>query len=202
MIELIGPLHNLLQHFTNNYLRLVTLDFWPHYTNPLLNCQLVMASRYRASGWTTQKTHPLPSNGCPLLLCIRCRGMFTESLPSNGSIRHNIFGQKHLIIIWRQIRGNRVEFFTAVSNDSELRDRNIAVGDTATILAWRKISNRNTAIYVLMRFRGPHWSWLRTELCTAMTYTLMGTSFHTTLQYSDLRAVAEKTNLWFKLHVK
>jgi hypothetical protein len=43
MIEFIGPLYNLLQHFTNHYLRLDTLDFWPHYTNPLLqlNCQLL-----------------------------------------------------------------------------------------------------------------------------------------------------------------
>jgi hypothetical protein len=40
-----------------------------------LNCQLLLASRYIASGRTTQKTHPLPSNGCPLLLRIRCRGM-------------------------------------------------------------------------------------------------------------------------------
>jgi hypothetical protein len=36
MIEFIGPLCNLLQHFTNPCLRLDTLDFWPHYTNPPL----------------------------------------------------------------------------------------------------------------------------------------------------------------------
>jgi hypothetical protein len=77
MIEFIGPLHNLLQHFTNHYLRLDTLDFRPHYTNPLLqlNCQLLLASRYIASGRTAQKTHPLPSNGLPLLLRIRCSRM-------------------------------------------------------------------------------------------------------------------------------
>jgi hypothetical protein len=42
MIEFIGPLYNMLQHFTNHYLWLDTLNFWPHYTNPLLqlNCQL------------------------------------------------------------------------------------------------------------------------------------------------------------------
>jgi hypothetical protein len=48
MIEFTGPLYNLLQHFTNHYLRLDILDLWPHYTNPLLcnysyfqmNCQL------------------------------------------------------------------------------------------------------------------------------------------------------------------
>jgi hypothetical protein len=32
MIEFIGPLYNLLQHFTNHHLRLDTLDFWPHYS--------------------------------------------------------------------------------------------------------------------------------------------------------------------------
>jgi hypothetical protein len=40
-----------------------------------LNCQLLFASRYIASGRTTQKTHPLPTNGYPLLLRIRCGGM-------------------------------------------------------------------------------------------------------------------------------
>jgi hypothetical protein len=40
-----------------------------------LNCQLLVASRYTASDRTTQQTHPLPSNGCPLLFRIRCRGM-------------------------------------------------------------------------------------------------------------------------------
>jgi hypothetical protein len=40
-----------------------------------LNCQLLLASRYTASGHITQKTHPLSSNGRPLLLRIRCRGM-------------------------------------------------------------------------------------------------------------------------------
>jgi hypothetical protein len=40
-----------------------------------LNCQLLSASRYIASGRTTQKTHPLASNWCPLLLRNRCRGM-------------------------------------------------------------------------------------------------------------------------------
>jgi hypothetical protein len=37
IIEFIGPLYNLLQHFTNRYLRVDPLDFWPHYTNPLLH---------------------------------------------------------------------------------------------------------------------------------------------------------------------
>jgi hypothetical protein len=42
MIEYIGPLYDLLQHCTNHYLRLHTLDFCPHYTNPselYLDCQ-------------------------------------------------------------------------------------------------------------------------------------------------------------------
>jgi hypothetical protein len=33
MIEFIEPLYNLLQYFTNHYLRMDTLDFWPHYTS-------------------------------------------------------------------------------------------------------------------------------------------------------------------------
>jgi hypothetical protein len=40
-----------------------------------LNCQLLLASRYIASTRTTQKTHSLPSNGCPLFLRIRSRRM-------------------------------------------------------------------------------------------------------------------------------
>jgi hypothetical protein len=40
-----------------------------------LNCQILFASRYIVSGRTIQKTQPLPSNGCPLLLRIRCSGM-------------------------------------------------------------------------------------------------------------------------------
>jgi hypothetical protein len=41
----------------------------------VMNCELLLASHYIASGRTTQKTHPLPINGCPLLLRIRCRGI-------------------------------------------------------------------------------------------------------------------------------
>jgi hypothetical protein len=35
----------------------------------------LLAYRYIASGRTMQKTYPLPSNGCPLVLRIQCRGM-------------------------------------------------------------------------------------------------------------------------------
>jgi hypothetical protein len=35
MFKFIGPSYNLLQHFTDHCLRLDTLDFWPHRTNPL-----------------------------------------------------------------------------------------------------------------------------------------------------------------------
>jgi hypothetical protein len=40
-----------------------------------LKCQLLLACFHIASGRTTQKTHPVPNNGFPLLLRIRCRGM-------------------------------------------------------------------------------------------------------------------------------
>jgi hypothetical protein len=34
---------------------------------------------------------PLPSNGRPIVACVRlCGNVFTESLPNNGSIHHNI----------------------------------------------------------------------------------------------------------------
>jgi hypothetical protein len=63
-----------LQHFKNHYLRLDTLDFWPHYTNPLLSLSLSnwttgvgVTHCYTASGRTPQKAPPLTSNGSLLL---------------------------------------------------------------------------------------------------------------------------------------
>jgi hypothetical protein len=61
MIEFIGPLYNLLQHFTDYFdWILSTSDFE-------LNCQLLWASRYMASGRTPRKTrrvlYALPNNG-------------------------------------------------------------------------------------------------------------------------------------------
>lgn len=36
-------------------------------------------------------TDPLISSGRPVVACVRFRGnMFTDSLPGNGSVRHNI----------------------------------------------------------------------------------------------------------------
>jgi hypothetical protein len=44
--------------------------------------------------WEGLFSEPLPSNGRPIVARVRLRGnMFTESLPSNGSIRHNIIGR-------------------------------------------------------------------------------------------------------------
>jgi hypothetical protein len=39
------------------------------------NSQLLLASGYITLVRATQKSHPLPRNGCPLLLRIRCRGI-------------------------------------------------------------------------------------------------------------------------------
>jgi hypothetical protein len=50
MIEFIGPLYNLL-HFTNHYHRLDTLDFWPHYTNPLLSLHLAKSKSKSHCDW-------------------------------------------------------------------------------------------------------------------------------------------------------
>jgi hypothetical protein len=65
MIEFIAPLHNWLQQFINHYLthchlfRLDTLDFWPHFTTPLLRCtpsRLLTVPSYKSSAWTPRKT--------------------------------------------------------------------------------------------------------------------------------------------------
>jgi hypothetical protein len=67
-------------------------------------------SRYIASGRTTRKTRlllflillgvfpdPLPSNKRPIVAQVGSRGnVFTESLPSNGSIRHNILSVQEI----------------------------------------------------------------------------------------------------------
>jgi hypothetical protein len=54
--QIYWTLNTLIQHFTNHYLRLDTLEFWPHYTNPLLqlnysdfqmNCQLSLSLTLR-----------------------------------------------------------------------------------------------------------------------------------------------------------
>jgi hypothetical protein len=67
MIEFIRPLYNLLQQFSNHYLRLDTLDFSPYYTNPLLLYYWNQSLCYIASGRTPQKTRPLPNSGRLLL---------------------------------------------------------------------------------------------------------------------------------------
>jgi hypothetical protein len=41
-----------------------------NYSDFQMNSQLLLASRYIASGLTPQKTRPLPNNGCPLLMHI------------------------------------------------------------------------------------------------------------------------------------
>jgi hypothetical protein len=46
-------------------------------------------------------TDPLPSNRRPIVPCVGSRGnVFTESLPSNGSIRHNINKRKYRDYYW------------------------------------------------------------------------------------------------------
>jgi hypothetical protein len=73
--------------------------------DPILDKSLKRPSLsfYNPSAWTTQKTRPfycweglftdpLRSNGRPIFARVRFRGnIYTESLPSNGSIYHNIF---------------------------------------------------------------------------------------------------------------
>jgi hypothetical protein len=45
MIEFIGPLYNLLQHFTSHYLRMDTLDFWPLCSNWTVSLSLSLMLR-------------------------------------------------------------------------------------------------------------------------------------------------------------
>jgi hypothetical protein len=64
MIEFIGLLYNLLQHFTNHYLRLDTLDLWPHYTNPLP--QMNYWSRVESYVKTDNQSASLSWNKAPI----------------------------------------------------------------------------------------------------------------------------------------
>jgi hypothetical protein len=95
-------LHSLIHFlpFLVNHLRVPSPEFDQILDN---NCSLE-TSRYIASGRTPGKhrlllsridlgvfTDPLPSNRRPTVARVGSRGnVFTESLPINGSIRHNI----------------------------------------------------------------------------------------------------------------
>jgi hypothetical protein len=60
-------------------------------SHPELKCQLLLASRYIASGRPTQKTHPLPSKSMSSIVMHSLPwDVFTELLPNNGSMRHII----------------------------------------------------------------------------------------------------------------
>jgi hypothetical protein len=49
MIEFIGQLYHLLQHFADQHLQLDTLDFWPHCTNSLFLEQVKVTLRLTVS---------------------------------------------------------------------------------------------------------------------------------------------------------
>jgi hypothetical protein len=86
--------------FLLNHLGLISPERDPILDNQFKRRSL---SLYNPSAWTMQKTQalycweglftdPLPSNGRPIVARVRSRGnVFTESLPSNGSIRHSIY---------------------------------------------------------------------------------------------------------------
>jgi hypothetical protein len=99
MIEFIGPLCNLLQHFTNHYLRPDTLDFWAHSSlyslRPSYSSQS-LAVIYPRGGLYRKHVHCLAidvycgrlylTTGC--LQRIGFRGKeFMKPLSSSGSIR-------------------------------------------------------------------------------------------------------------------
>jgi hypothetical protein len=84
------------------------LDFWPHFTNPLLRCtqsHLLTAPHISPRHGPHGKHHLLLSiirvcwsviwNGCSSIVEHLCSGnVFSEPLPSNGHMPHNIW------IIW------------------------------------------------------------------------------------------------------
>jgi hypothetical protein len=81
-IQLVTTVHKSLSDTVSS-----SSDWTLHwnYSDFQLNCQLLLASPYMASGQTTaKKTHPFPSNGCPLFcvfagtcLLSRCLAMGT-----------------------------------------------------------------------------------------------------------------------------
>jgi hypothetical protein len=56
MIEFIRPLYNWLQQFTNHYLRLDTLDFWPQFTTPLHRYTASRQSHIATDGLSVSKS--------------------------------------------------------------------------------------------------------------------------------------------------
>jgi hypothetical protein len=97
-----SSLHSLIHFlwFLLNHLQLRSPEL-----NTILNNNLLKRpslSLYNPSAWTTHKTQhlycweslftdPLPSNGHPIVVPLHFhRNVFTKSLPSNGSIHHNI----------------------------------------------------------------------------------------------------------------
>jgi hypothetical protein len=62
--------------YNNSQIAIFDLTLSTSDHNTLIHSSWARATHcYVASGLTSQKTHPLPSNGCRLLLRIRCRGM-------------------------------------------------------------------------------------------------------------------------------
>jgi hypothetical protein len=99
MIEFIGPLYKLLQDFTDHYLPLGTRDFWPHYSSnwSLGYCWLhVTRPRVRP-----RKIHIQCLSTDVLYCCVFVAAdVFTESLPSNGSMRRYIYIYVHIYILY------------------------------------------------------------------------------------------------------
>jgi hypothetical protein len=88
MNDFIGPSYNLLQHFTNHYLRLDILDFWPHYTKPLVQfnsqrkSELLYGWRFTANQFVFA-TRPLRITTCNFIFQLNTCGyspLVTSSL--------------------------------------------------------------------------------------------------------------------------
>jgi hypothetical protein len=97
-----SSLHSLIHFFPFllNHLQLPSPELDPILSNSLKRPSV---SLYNPSAWATQKTASLllrreslftdllPSNGCPIVAYVHFHGnVFTESLPSNEYVLHNI----------------------------------------------------------------------------------------------------------------
>jgi hypothetical protein len=78
-IQLVTTVHKSLSETLSSSFDWTLHGNWPDFQ---LNCQLLLAFIYIASGRTTaRKTYPLPSNGCPLLLyALPSNVLFTKNL--------------------------------------------------------------------------------------------------------------------------
>jgi hypothetical protein len=90
MIEFIGPLYKLLQHFRNHIFDW-TLSTSEHTTPPTELSVIVGFSLYRLGSDHAENTSTAYQRTSSIMAYSLPRDVFTESLPSTGSMRHYIY---------------------------------------------------------------------------------------------------------------